>query len=167
MSLLQNTATNYTASASTTVKWANDANIIWNATTNGVYKNNIIEIGKDNLTTPILHQRQSRSVNTASNGNAIVILTQAIGATNATNVTNIVNGNSYFMVADNGGSMLATSPTASQVPAGIYSHITRVWRVQPTNFTQKCDHFHRYLAAFGPGNSFTASPVNRRGGQRR
>ncbi len=136
VTLLQTVGTNYTASASTTIKWANDANVIWSAATNGTYKNNIIGIGKDNLTSPILHQRQSRSVNTASNGNAIAISTQTLAGMNAGNATNISVGNSYFMVADNGGSMAASNPTASQIPAGIVNRVTRQWRVQATNFTQ-------------------------------
>ena len=136
VTLFQTTATNYTASASTTIKWANDANVIWTAATNGVYKNNIIGIGKDNLTSPILHQRQSRSVNTTANGNIVAVSTQTLAGTNTTNATNITLGNSYFMVADNGGSIIASSPTNTQVPAGIVNRVTRQWRVEATNFTQ-------------------------------
>ncbi|MBE2208750.1 MAG: DUF11 domain-containing protein, partial [Saprospiraceae bacterium] len=53
ITLSQATATNYTRS---------DGTIIWDATANGVYKNNIFGVGKDSVT--CLNQTQSESVNT-------------------------------------------------------------------------------------------------------
>ena len=54
ITLDQTSATNYVRS---------DGTIVWNASVNGIYKNNIFGVGKDNLTS--LNQNQSQSLNTS------------------------------------------------------------------------------------------------------
>ncbi|MDR6160107.1 hypothetical protein QF023_003623 [Chryseobacterium sp. SLBN-27] len=71
ITLDQATATNYLAS---------DASIIWNATTNIGYNNNIAGIARDDASG--LKQKQSQSVNT---GTQVVIGNGSIAATNAAN----------------------------------------------------------------------------------
>lgn len=139
---------NYTSSTSTTDKWTGAGTVIWNASLNTDYRYNIIGIGHDALATPLVNQRQSKSVNRSNKGNLLSISTQALAATNAANTTAVsATGNSFFMVADNnmaahsggptGSGTTGTNPEANtELPAGVYSRIHREWLSQATNFSQ-------------------------------
>lgn len=141
------TPNNYTSSTSTTAKWTGVGQVIWNG--NFVtYRFNIIGIGHDALTTPLVNQRQSKSVNTYNKGNILSISTQPLAATNAANTTPVsASGNSFFMVGDDDGATHSGGPTGSgttgsnpvantEFPAGVSSRIYREWFSQATNFTQ-------------------------------
>ncbi|AXY73485.1 T9SS C-terminal target domain-containing protein [Paraflavitalea soli] len=105
----------------------------WTAANNTGYLNNITGIGRDDNTA--LYQKQSRSVNTAANGNMVVIGVGEIAATNKDNTGTFADDLSYLVWGDNG----LTGTQATEYPAlldpGACSKITRLqreWKVQET-----------------------------------
>lgn len=102
----QATPTNYTASNGT---------VVWNATANSNYKNDIAGIGQDDDTS--LNQTQSRSINTDS------IVT--IG-----NASNLENGEFLVWGNDNG----STTEVNTNIPTNveIENRLGRVWQTQET-----------------------------------
>lgn len=116
ITLSQASAQNYVNSANT---------VVWNATTNAGYNNNIAGIARDDSSA--LNQKQSRSVNaglqiTVGNGNTIA-------ATNQANIQNFIANNSALIWGDNNASVAAWTNTGA--PIG-YQVIPRTWRVQET-----------------------------------
>ncbi len=115
--LNQTSPTNYLASNGTT--------IYWNATTNGIYKNNIAGIARDDVSGLI--QKQSKSVNSGlqvviGNGNQIA-------ATNALNSSSISADKSALIWGDDAGSI--SSWSSSGAPSG-FQMTGRKWKVQET-----------------------------------
>lgn len=104
ITLNQSTAQNYTNSS---------GSIVWNATTNSAYANNIFGVAIDNSTA--LSQTSSVSINTS-----LLTLSSAVGLTNI----------SYFMVGDNGGSNALTSLTT--LPNNINARLGTIWKAQQT-----------------------------------
>lgn len=105
----------------------------WTAASNTGYLNNIAGIGRDDKTA--LYQKQSRSVNTASNGNMVAMGLGAIAATNKDNANTITDDMNFLVWGDNGatGTKLTEYPTA--LDPGACSKITRLqreWKVQVT-----------------------------------
>ncbi|MFN3850360.1 MAG: hypothetical protein ACK4NY_13075 [Spirosomataceae bacterium] len=106
-----------------------DGAVIWDATANSAYKNDIFGIGRDDCQGLI--QKQSKSVNassfvTISNGSSVA-------ATNVANSSTIAN-TSFEVIGDNGLSLdyaNAYSPTSFN-PAGGFYRMNRVWKVQET-----------------------------------
>lgn len=111
-----------------TVYWTTEAN----------YKNNIAGIGRDDKTG--LLQKQSRSINSASNGNMVAIGLESLAATNKENTGSFTDDLSFLVWADNGlagtlsGNVL-TAEVPSELDANGCSKITRLqreWKVQET-----------------------------------
>lgn len=106
-----------------------DGTVIWDATANSTYKNDIFGIGRDNCQG--LYQKQSKSVNatsfvTISNGSSVA-------ATNAANTSTLTDA-SFDVIGDNGLSLdyaIAYAPT-SFTPAGGFYRMNRIWKVQET-----------------------------------
>lgn len=118
----QSTPTNYLAADGTT---------IWSAATNGVYKNRITGIGRDDCSD--LMQLQSRNVDTAGRGNMVAIGVGSIAATNGANSSPIATDKTFLIWADNndnGNNII--DEQATDLPAGVTRRIDRVWRVQAT-----------------------------------
>ncbi|WP_430393688.1 beta strand repeat-containing protein, partial [Chryseobacterium profundimaris] len=109
------TGKNYLSSAS---------GIIWNATTNSSYNNNIAGISRDDASA--LNQKQSQSVNS---GIQPVIGNVNIAATNAANTNNFSADLSALVWGSDTGS---TSFAASFVFGGLNNRMTRIWKVQET-----------------------------------
>jgi hypothetical protein len=106
----------------------------WTAANNTGYGNNIAGIGRDDNTG--LYQKQSRSVNTASNGNMVAMGLTAIAATNKDNTSTLDDDLSFLVWGDNGGTNTQTTeyPVTLLDPSGC-SKITRLqreWKVQKT-----------------------------------
>lgn len=116
-----NGATNYVATDGTTV--------IWDATTNSGYKNNIAGIGRDDA--EALNQKQSLSINS---GFQPTIGLGAIAATNTANTNTFSANKSYLIWGDNGqaASYAASYTPSSFTPAAGYYRMSRVWKVQET-----------------------------------
>jgi uncharacterized repeat protein (TIGR01451 family) len=107
---------NYTASNGTTVYWTGDA----------TFQNNIAGIGRDNNAT--LLQKQTQSVNTASNGNVIAMGLGTIAVDNASN-TGTIDADRSFMVW--GDDNQATT-FAAAVSGTAYLRMARCWKIQET-----------------------------------
>ena len=116
-----NGATNYVATDGTTV--------IWDATANSGYKNNIAGIGRDDA--EALNQKQSLSINS---GFQPTIGLGAIAATNTANTNTFSANKSYLIWGDNGqaASYAASHTPSSFTPAAGYYRMSRVWKVQET-----------------------------------
>jgi hypothetical protein len=103
---------------------ASDSSVLWNATTNSGYRNNITIIGRDDASA--LSQKQSRSASsgalvTVGNGNTIA-------STNSGNTNAFTVDRSFLALSDNSGSLswaLSGAPTSRKI-------LSRVWRVQET-----------------------------------
>lgn len=118
ITLRQTPAKNYTDSTSA---------IIWNATTNAIYNQNIAGIGRDDDSA--LNQKQSRSVNTASSGNLLTIGLGAIAADNASNANAFGTDQEFLIWGDNG----ANPFTSITLPGGGgLWRMARIWRAQET-----------------------------------
>lgn len=121
VSLDQTTAYNYLNSS---------GGIIWNATANSGYKNNIIGIGRDDAAG--LNQKQSQSVK--SGFQPIIANGTGIAATNAANATTFSADKSYDIIGDNG---LASTFGVLYVPSSFtpvspFYYMNRIWKVQET-----------------------------------
>ncbi len=118
--LNQTTAYNYLNSA---------GSVIWNATTNASYKNNIAGIGRD--AGAGLDQRQSQSINS---GLQVAIGNGSIAATNAANANSFGADQSFSIWGDNGASSGGlTTGIPTQVSAtGVNIWMARRWAVNET-----------------------------------
>jgi hypothetical protein len=121
LTLNQTSPYNYLASNGTT--------IVWNATANSGYNNNIAGIGLDN--NGMLNQKQSRSVNTTGNGNMLTIGLGTIAISNAANTASFGADKSYLVWGDNGGSVTG-GDNSTDLPAGYVSRVNRLWKAQVT-----------------------------------
>lgn len=123
ISIDQTAATNYLSSTGATV---------WDGAANSSNKNNIAGIARDNGSG--LYQKQSRSVNTANNGNMVWMGLNTIATSNANN-TGMLADNSFMLWGDNG----LTSTQTSEVPSSLTNggcisvlRLAREWKVQET-----------------------------------
>jgi len=117
VTLDQSTPQNYTTS---------DGTVIWNATTNASYANDIAGIGRDDAT--VLNQKQSRSINTGS----VVTIGQGNIATTNGNNTNTFAADKNFLVWGNDGASMALQSTELPAGATALTRVGREWKVQET-----------------------------------
>ncbi|GAA4432305.1 hypothetical protein GCM10023091_04170 [Ravibacter arvi] len=117
---------NYTTSANA---------VIWDATANAAYHNNIAGIGNDFRSA--LHQKQSRNQH-ANTNNQVTIGLGGIAGTNAENTNQLADG--QFLVWGDNGNTQAMTNTASTYTAFVYAgsinnarRMNRIWKVQNTN----------------------------------
>ncbi|MGN6419126.1 MAG: LamG-like jellyroll fold domain-containing protein [Pseudobacter sp.] len=125
----QTTATSYVA----TDYDGTSGTTYWDATANATYKNNIAGIGRDDKTG--LNQKQSRSVNTAANGNMIAIGLNTIATTNLDNSSSFADDLSFLVWGDDGLTGTKTTEYPTVLDPGSCSKITRLqreWKVQKT-----------------------------------
>jgi hypothetical protein len=105
----------------------------WTAADNTGYLNNIAGIGRDDKTA--LYQKQSRSVNTTSNGNMVAMGLGAIAATNKDNANTIADDMNFMVWGDNGANGTKITEYPAALDPGACSRITRLqreWKVQVT-----------------------------------
>lgn len=106
---------------------------MWTAADNGIYKNNIAGIGRDDKGT--LLQKQSRSINTAANGNLIAVAVGSeLAATNILNADTITNDKSFLAWADNNGAITYTTAVTGEK---VTLRMPRVWKVDKTNWADR------------------------------
>ncbi|MDO5978125.1 beta strand repeat-containing protein [Flavivirga spongiicola] len=115
ITLDQTTARNYVAS---------DASVVWNATTNSLYNNDIAGIGKDDLTA--LNQKQSKSINEDA------MVTIGLGGIAATNIANVntFTTNKDYLIWGNDNASIDLQTTELPASAGALQRIGREWKVQ-------------------------------------
>lgn len=117
---------NYTTSAGT---------VVWNATANAAYQNNVAGIGNDFKSA--LHQKQSRSQITNNSNNQVTIALGSIAATNDAN-TNALTDGQFLLWGDNGTTtaMTNSSSTFTTISYGGGTNngrrMNRIWKVQNT-----------------------------------
>ncbi len=111
--------------------------VIWNASANAAYYNNVAGIGNDFLSA--LHQKQSRSQMPNTN-NQVTMGLGEIATTNIENTNTLANG--QFLVWGDNGSTVAMTNTAATFTAFNYEggtnnarRMNRVWKVQNTGVT--------------------------------
>ena len=100
---------------------ASDATVLWDATANATYSNNIAGIGQDDLS--VLNQKQSKSVN------ADAIVTIGLGSIETTNAanTNTFAVNKDFLIWGNNAA--STSVINVGIPSAFGEKIARNWLV--------------------------------------
>lgn len=113
----QTSATNYLFSDGSTV--------IWNATTNAAYNDDIAGIGRDDAS--CFSQKQSASINTDD------ILTVGLGSVavdNASNVNSFTDDGDYLIWGNDNGSTNQANDNTSDIPSSLASRMERIWKVQ-------------------------------------
>ncbi len=123
------TANNYTTSQDV---------VVWNKSLNKGFYNNVAGIGHDYISA--LHQKQSRSQRTNTNGQVIMSL-DALAANNAANAGSVEDGQ-FLLWGDNNVAQAMTA-TASTYTTFSYAggtnngrRMNRVWKVQNTDVDQ-------------------------------
>ncbi|ASV31702.1 LamG-like jellyroll fold domain-containing protein [Maribacter cobaltidurans] len=112
---------------------ASDGSIIWDASNNTGYKNDIFGIGRDDNSS--LNQKVSKSVNTGA------ILTIALDTnftkanTDANRTTEHDNDKQFLIVSNNGGAT-TTQTTELESSTGFNIRLAREWKIDATNFSQ-------------------------------
>ncbi|WP_158302134.1 S-layer homology domain-containing protein [Paenibacillus mesophilus] len=111
---------NYIASDGTSV--------VWDATANSAYKNNIAGIGRDDGGS--LNQKQSHSTNS---GQQVTVGLNAIAATNSDNAASFPTDKQYLIWGDNGKTLTTFGQTIQIADSTNWKPAERVWKVQNTN----------------------------------
>lgn len=122
------------------VNYTNSQNVvIWDATANTGYYNNVAGIGRDHVSA--LHQKQSRSQHNNTN-NQVIIGVGEIAETNADNSFSLEDG--QFLVWGDNGNTQAMTNSASTYTAFEYAgsvsngrRMNRVWKAQNTGVNQE------------------------------
>jgi len=104
-------------------------NVIWNGTNNSAYYNNIIGIGREDVSA--LNQKQSKSVNTDQK--LIIGAGNSLANTNAAN-TNTLSDGQFLLVGDNGLKQTLTTPLAYTGGANgdVNYRFESIWKAQNT-----------------------------------
>jgi len=102
-------------------------NILWDASVNPSYHNNVIGIGREDA--QALFQKQSHSLDDTSR-----IYKETLEVSNAAN-TAIIDDYSYILMGDNQDKMYATITSNAEVPGncGLYSRLEREWKINRTS----------------------------------
>ena len=101
--------------------------IVWDASLNSAYHNDVIGISRDSIEE--LLQKQSHTIDDTTR-----LFVSTLATDNISNVGTITNNESYIMIGHNGGRMIATAIPSPEQPVGIYSRIEREWKVTNTGF---------------------------------
>lgn len=122
-----------TLAAGTNYTTSTDA-VVWDATANAAYHNNIAGIGNDFRSA--LHQKQSRNQHTNTN-NQVTIGLGGIAATNDANTNQLADGQ-FLVWGDNGNTQSMTTANTQFVYSGSINNgrrMNRIWKVQNANVT--------------------------------
>lgn len=102
--------------------------VIWDYSNNPTYHNNVIGIGRDD--TEQLNQKQSKT-----SDDSLIVYIDNLTSSNTANAGTITNDDSYLMIGNNGGALMATVAGNTEKPSGIVSRLEREWKITNTNFT--------------------------------
>ena len=110
---------------------ATDGTIIWDASINSNYHNDVIGIGRDD--SQALLQKQSHSLDDITR-----IYLSNLQPTNVANTGVFNSDTSYVMIGTDGGLTCNTLATGSELPPSplLNSRIEREWKVTKSNFSQ-------------------------------
>lgn len=114
---------------------ASDSTVIWDASLNSAYHNNIIGIGRDD--NQALLQKQSHSLDDTTR-----IYIDTIQTENQLNSGIISSDTSYVLIGDNQGKMCSSVASNTEIPTGctISTRLEREWKVTKTNLTENYSH---------------------------
>lgn len=119
ITLDQTTATNYL--------WSDGTTVIWDATTNAGFNNDIAGIGRDDIS--CFSQKQSRSINS---DDIIAIGLGSVETLNADNINVFDDNGDYLVWGNDGGTTAQATAETSDVPTTIAERMERIWRVEDT-----------------------------------
>jgi len=123
---------------------SNGTSVIWDASLQSNYHNNIIGIGRDDNSSLI--QKQSHTLNDTTR-----LYISTLTANNSANTGSFTNNLSYIASGDNQGLMCATPSSNAEKPASINSRLEREWKVTNTNFSQIFNADFTLNSCVGPG----------------
>ncbi|MDX2362376.1 MAG: BNR-repeat neuraminidase N-terminal domain-containing protein [Crocinitomicaceae bacterium] len=108
--------------------------LLWDATNNPTYHNDVIGIGRDD--NQALYQKQSHSLN-----DTMRIYLSTLTSSNVLNTGTFVDDVSYITMGHNADRMWNISLPAAEIPTGLtncvlYSRLEREWKVTKTNITE-------------------------------
>lgn len=106
-----------------------NGSLIWDASLNPAYHNDVIGIGRDDVEG--LNQKQSHSFD-----DSIRIYISSLEASNELNDGVITSNNSYLIMGRNNGQVCGTLNASVEVPIGITNRIEREFKVTKSNFSQ-------------------------------
>ena len=118
ITLDQGSATNYLDAS---------GNVIWNATTNSSYNNDIAGIGRDD--DGCFAQKQSHSVNS---DDILTIGLGSVAADNASNANSFDDNGDYLIWGNDNGTTAQATANTSDLPSSVSERMSRVWRVEDT-----------------------------------
>ncbi len=101
--------------------------VIWNATTNSGYNNDIAGIGRDDAS--CFSQKQSSSINSDD------ILTIGLGSIETDNMSNVntfTDDGDYLIWGNDDGATAEASKNTVDVPNSVSERMTRIWKVEDT-----------------------------------
>lgn len=103
--------------------------IIWDASDNSGYHNDVIGIGND--VAEGLTQKQSHQYDDSTR-----VYLGTLVSNNADNTSSFTNNLSYLMMGHDNGKICATAASNADIPiaAGLFSRLEREWKVTATNF---------------------------------
>lgn len=105
--------------------WSNGSTILWNATDNSSYNDEIAGIGRDDASCFV--QKQSTSVN-----DIVTIGLGTIASTNQDNINAFSSDGDYLIWGNDQGSTSSASTNTADTPVEIAERMTRIWRVDET-----------------------------------
>ncbi len=162
ITLDQTTPTNYLFSDGSTV--------LWNATDNSSYNQDIAGIGRDDASCH--SQKQSRSVNS---DDILIVGLGTVAATNEANTNNFDDNGDYLVWGNDGGSTAAASTNMADIPAELSERMARVWRFEDigtvgnteiefdltgTGFgTSNPDNYRLMIAGSGSGGTMSGATL--------
>jgi hypothetical protein len=105
--------------------------LIWDASNEPQYHNDVIGIGRDDIQS--LDQKQSHTYR-----DTFRVYIDNLTSSNSLNSGNFLNDHSYIVVGSDLGSICANSNSIAEMPAtcALYSRLEREWKLTKTNFSQ-------------------------------
>ena len=127
---------------------SSNAGLIWYG--QSAYQNNVIGIGRDDLST--LYQKQSHNFD-----DTVRIYLNTLQTTNAANTGSFTLDRSFVLAGANTGKMCATTASIAEMPTGLasctlYSRLEREWKVTRTNMAQNYNMDFKLGACGAPGS---------------
>lgn len=121
--------------------------VIWDASVNSNYHNDVIGIGREDSES--LLQKQSHTFDDITR-----VYLSTLQATNVANTGTFTANNSYIVMGHNTGNMCASLASNAEIPGscGLYSRLEREWKVTKTNFAQNCSMDFTLNACAQPGS---------------
>lgn len=103
---------------------ASDGTVIWDASANADFHNDVIGIGRDEAEG--LYQKQSKSSDDSTK-----IYVSTLASDNSSNDGTISNETSYIMIGHDGGKLTGKT---DEKPGAVVSRLQREWKIVNTNF---------------------------------